>query len=460
MLLVTIALASALGGWFINREFEQYVALQEKTRRENIVNDLGRQYNEITRTWSPDFLHTVGMYSLYDGYIIKVYDLNGALLWDAENHDMSLCGQIMDDISKRMESTKKEGSFSAHDYELNHDGQKIGSVSITYYGPYFFSKDDFRFIGALNGALLVAGILAALFSIIAGSLLARRIARPVAKTAYIATQISQGDYDIRFEGGTPGTTNRRFMGVGSTRELNDLVEAVNHLAGALAEQANLRKRMTTDMAHELRTPLTAVGAHLEAMISGLWEATPERLNACYEEVRRLGRLVSGLQQLAKVESENPALKKMPVDLIGIARSATENMAAEAAKRNLSLVTKGESSLVHADKERLLQVMMNLISNAVKYTPEGGHIHVKVVDADQTGIIRVKDDGIGIPEQDLPLIFERLYRTDKSRNRKTGGAGIGLSIAKSIVEAHGGAITVDSQVNQGSCFTVSIPKNPG
>jgi signal transduction histidine kinase len=459
MLFVTIALASALGSWFINREFEQYVAHQEKTRSENIVNDLSVQYNSITRTWSPDFLHTIGMYSLYDGYIIKVYDINGEVLWDAENHDMSLCGQIMADISERMESAKKTGGFSAHDYDLDHGGQKIGSVSIAYYDPYFFSENDFRFIGALNGALLVAGALAALFSIIAGSLLARRIARPVAKTAYIATQIAQGDYDIRFERGAPGRTKRRFVGVGSTRELNDLVEAINHLSGALAEQAHLRKQMTTDIAHELRTPLTAVGAHLEAMISGMWEATPGRLVACHEEIQRLGRLVSSLQQLANIESENLRLKKTRVDLAEIARSSAEKMAAEATKKNLSLTTESESSFVQADKERLFQVMVNLLSNAIKYTPEGGHIRIEVANADQTGIIKVIDDGSGISGQELPLIFERFYRTDKSRNRKTGGAGIGLAIAASIVAAHGGRITVDSQVDQGSSFTVLIPKNP-
>jgi signal transduction histidine kinase len=445
-LLVTVALVSFLGGWFINREFEQYVAEQEKTRSENIVTDLSLQYNNMTRAWDQDFLHTIGMYSLYDGYILKVYDADGNVQWDAENHDMSLCGQIMNEISARMESIEKQGGFSAHTYDIEQGGRKIGSASITYYGPYFFSESDFRFIKALNSALLISGVLAAIFSLAIGSLLARRIARPVTKTAHIATQISRGNYDIRFEGGA------------NTRELNELADAVNQLAGALSGQERLRKRLTTDVAHELRTPLAAVGSHLEAMVSGIWEATPERLQACYGEIQRLGRLVADLQRLTDVESEGLEIEKSKVDLKDIVDSAIANMAAEASKKNLSLSAEGGSAFVHADGERILQVVTNLLSNAIKFTPEGGNIRAIVADTKKLGLIKVEDDGIGIPERELPLIFERFYRTDKSRSRETGGAGIGLTIAKSIVTAHGGTITAEEGAGgRGSCFTVLLPK---
>jgi signal transduction histidine kinase len=445
ILLVTVALISVFSNVFIHREFEHYIARQEEERSANIVGDLGAQYNGLTRSWDPDFLHTVGMYSLYDGYILKIYGANGAVLWDAEHHDMSLCGQIMDEISARMDGVKSDGGFVSQAYDIQQGGQTVGSVSIKYYGPYFFSENDFRFINALNMVLLIIGGLAAAFSVAVGGLMARRIARPVAKTAYVATQISQGNYDIRLESAT------------TTQELNELVSAINHLAGALAEQENLRKRLTTDVAHELRTPLTAVSAHLEAMIEGLWEASPERLQSCYEEIQRLDHLVADLERLAKVEDENLKLKKTRLDLLELVRVASENMEAEAAKKNLSLSVSGDPAFVQADKGRMLQVITNLLSNAIKYTSDGGHIQADVADIGQHGVIRVEDDGIGIPEQEIPLIFERFYRTDKSRNRKTGGAGIGLTIVKSIVSAHGGTITVDSRIDQGSCFTVTLPK---
>jgi signal transduction histidine kinase len=334
----------------------------------------------------------------------------------------------------------------ASSYYILQGDQQIGVVSITYFGPYFFSENDFAFINALNSALLVAGVLAALLSLAIGGLLARRIARPIAKTAHIATRIAQGDYDVRFESRT------------NTRELKELAGAINHLAGELAKQESLRKQLTSDVAHELRTPLSAVSSHLEAMISGLWETTPARLQACHQELQRIGRLVADIEQLARVEGENLQLKTAPVDLLTLANLVAENMTAEAAKKDLTLQVKGAATPVKADKERLLQALTNLVSNAIKYTPEGGHVSLEVSATAQEGLIKVTDNGIGIPEQELPLIFERFYRTDKSRNRKTGGAGIGLTIASSIIAAHGGTITADSRVGQGSCFTITLPQN--
>ena len=444
-LLITIGLIGLLSNWFMNREFEKYITELGRERRENIVDDLGRQFDGFKRNWKLDYVHAIGMNALYDGYILKLYDAGGNMVWDAENHDMSLCGQIMNEISARMEERGAEGGFVDNTYEIDQNGKKVGAVSIKYYGPFFMNEADFNFINVMNTVLLVIGILSSACSVVVGCLLARRISRPVTKTAYIAKQISKGNYDIRFE---PGTR---------IRELDDLADAINHLSDALKSQEKLRKQMTADVAHELRTPLTALSSHLEAMIEGLWEATPERLKSCHEEVKRLGTLVEDLGQLAKIEGENLVLNKSRMDLFEIVHTVSDTMKGEISKKNLSLSIEGSPVFAEADKNRFSQVVANLLSNAVKYTPEGGAIGIKVYETDRLGIVKVTDTGIGIPETELPLIFERFYRTDKSRNRKSGGAGIGLAIVKSIVNAHGGTVTVESIKEQGSCFTVSIPK---
>lgn len=444
-LLITIGLIGLLSNWFINREFEKYITELGRERRENIVDDLGRQYDGFKRNWKLDYVHAIGMNALYDGYILKLYDAGGNMVWDAENHDMSLCGQIMNEISARMEERGAEGGFVDNTYEIDQNGKKVGAVSIKYYGPFFMNEADFNFINVMNTVLLVIGILSSACSVVVGCLLARRISRPVTKTAYIAKQISKGNYDIRFE---PGTR---------IRELDDLADAINHLSDALKSQEKLRKQMTADVAHELRTPLTALSSHLEAMIEGLWDATPERLKSCHEEVKRLGTLVEDLGQLAKIEGENLVLNKSRIDLFEIVHTVSDTMKGEISKKNLTLSIEGSPVFAEADKNRFSQVVANLLSNAVKYTPEGGAIGIKVYETDRLGIVKVTDTGIGIPETELPLIFERFYRTDKSRNRKSGGAGIGLAIVKSIVNAHGGTVTAESIKEQGSCFTVSIPK---
>ncbi|MDR1603473.1 MAG: HAMP domain-containing histidine kinase [Gracilibacteraceae bacterium] len=444
VLLFTVALISGFSNVYINRTFENYIAREEREQSESIVADIESRYNALAGGWSEDFLHTLGMYSLYDGYIISVADARGNVLWSAENHDMTQCGRIMADIAARMAGING-GGFETRDYALMVGQQKVGSVAVTSYGPFFYTENDYRFIKTLNAATLIIALLAAALAVGAGSLLARRIAQPVARTAAIAAQIARGNY------------NERFDEAPDTRELNDLAIAVNQLAASLAEQENLRKRLTADAAHELRTPLTAVGSHLEAMIEGIWEATPERLRSCHEEVRRLGLLVQDLQELAKFDSDNLKLTKTEIDLAELVRAVCRNFEAEAAKKNIALSVCAGAGFVSADKDRMNQVVTNLVSNAVKYTPANGHISVVAAASAGAGLIEVSDDGIGIAADELPFVFERFYRTDKSRNRKTGGAGVGLTIAKSIVEAHGGTIDVHSQVDAGSRFTVTLPR---
>jgi signal transduction histidine kinase len=445
VVLVTVALISLLSNITVNKQFEEYIINQKNTRSSYIVNDLSNQYSLITKTWNSDYLHTIGMYSLYDGYLLTVYDSSNEVIWDAESHDMTLCRQIMDDITKRMNKRKNQGSFTAHTYDLMQSDKKIGSVSIRYYGPYFYSENDFQFINTFNTVLFIIGLISCAFSIIVGWILASRISRPIAKTAEIAKHISSGNYNIRFESET------------KTKELNNLVSAINYLATDLESQEKLRKQLTTNVAHELRTPLTAIRSYLEAMIEGLWETTPKRLSGCLEEVKRLSNLVADLERLAKIEGDNLKLNKTTIDLMDVVNLINSNFSAEADKKNIYISVEGSSSLIFADKDRISQVVTNLLSNAIKYTPIGGQIRLEVKDLDKSGSIIVEDTGIGISKEELPLVFERFYRTDKSRNRKTGGAGIGLTIVKSIIVAHGGNISIESEENQGSRFIVSFPK---
>ncbi|MEL7603254.1 MAG: HAMP domain-containing sensor histidine kinase [Bacillota bacterium] len=442
--MLSVGLISVLANISVNRRFAAYFTEQGIARSGEIVQDLQSQYDEKTHGWTGDFLHTVGMYSLYDGYLLKVYDAQDKLLWDAEHHDMTLCAEIMDDITARMRQIKSAGGFTSHNFDILRDGEKVGSVSVTYYGPYFYGESEYRFQSALNSVLLSIGAFALVCSVAAGFLLARMISRPIAKTAAIAKEIAQGNYEIRFEGAI------------KTLELNELVLAINSLAGALSEQERLRKRLTADVAHELRTPLATVGAYIEAMLEGIWEPTPQRLTSCHEEILRLNTLVEDLSCLTRLESELPILTKEPVDLLELAKSVCAAQEIEWSKKKLELRVEGQPSMVEADADRMRQVVTNLLSNAIKYTPEHGHIRVTVTDTPQAGILQVRDDGIGIPQNELELIFERFYRTDQSRARKTGGAGIGLAIVKSIVTAHGGTVRAESG-KTGSVFTLTLPK---
>jgi signal transduction histidine kinase len=225
---------------------------------------------------------------------------------------------------------------------------------------------------------------------------------------------------------------------------------------ALEKQEALRRRLTADVAHELRTPLTSISTHIEAMLSGIFEPTPERLRGCYDETVRLGKLVSDLEMLAKSESDMRP-EKTEVNLLELARETALTWQAEAEKKHITLAVEGGDATVRADKNRMVQVVTNLLSNAIKYTPENGRVKISISDSGKYGVMTVLDNGIGIPAEDLPYIFERFYRVDKSRTRASGSSGIGLAIVKSIVTAHGGKIKVHSEAGNGSEFIVELPK---
>jgi heavy metal sensor kinase len=445
--LLTVALISVAANIFIRRQFEDYITKRHQQRAESILSELDRQYSSEVRAWDEDFLHVVGMQALYDGYIVKISGPLKEVLWDAETHDMSACVQMMEDISRKMENRVPggEGKFTVKDYDLTRDGQVVATVGISYFAPYFYNDDDFRFLNSLNVILAGSGIFSLVLAAAAGWLLARRLSDPIRKTAGIAKQMSRGDYDARMEEKT------------NTSELDELMRSVNQLALSLNKQEKLRKQLTADVAHELRTPLTNVATHIEAMLEGVWEPTRERLTSCHEEIRRIGRLVRDMEDLAKVESDNFKLDKTQVDLRELAEKTLRHFEADVAARKLNVSVEGHCPDVWADRNRLQQVLTNLFSNAVKYTPPNGAFRVVLSDTDSSVLLVVEDNGIGISESELPFVFERFYRADKSRSRSSGGSGIGLAVVKSIVTAHGGKVEVESRLNQGSRFRVILPK---
>lgn len=447
IVLVVIAVISLAANVFINRQFEKYVAKQQKTASEDMAAALSPQYDPATGEWNQDYIHGFGMYALNDGYIIKLYDADGQVIWDAQNHDMTLCHQIMQGISTRMAQNRPDvkGDFVTYRYDLMQGDSYIGCLDVSYYSPYYFNENDFQFLHSLNQILLGVGVVSVIGAAVAGVLLARHLSGPIARAIEITCEISEGNYGTRFESDV------------QIRELAELCEAVNHMAENLEAQEAIRRRLTSDVAHELRTPLANVSSHLEAIIEGVWEPTPERLQGCYDELGRISAIIYDLEKLRQIEDENLALQREEVDLLALSRTVKASFEPELEAKQLCCVVTGEPAVVQGDQKRLHQVIFNLLSNAVKYSLEGGRIRICVSDKKDEASLLVEDQGIGIPEKDLPLIFERFYRTDRSRNRKTGGAGIGLTIVKAIVQAHGGKITVESREGQGSRFMVILPK---
>lgn len=447
IVLLSIAMISILSNYFINRQFTNYIMRQQQLKTQIIESSLSQQYTQFTNRWNMNYIHAIGMNSLYEGYIIKVYDRENNIIWDAQAHDMNLCNQIMDDISERMRIQYPQigGEFQAEVHHLEQEGQIIGSVSISYFGPFFLNENDFQFLRSLNTILISVGLVSLMVSLIVGGIMSKRISKPILKTVEVTKQIADGRYEVRLEE------------TSDTKELDLLINSINHLAISLETLEKLRKRLTEDVAHELRTPITILQSHIEAMTEGIWDATTERLQSCYDEVLRIGKLVGDLEKLAKLEGDNLKLDKQRVDLFQVIERTVEKLGTEISKKELSVEITGSHTELLADQDRIRQVVINLLSNAIKYSKEGCQIIIRLFEKDDVAGFVIEDNGVGISKEELPFIFERFYRSDKSRNRATGGSGIGLTIVKSIVQAHGGRVSVESNLGEGSKFTVTLPK---
>ena len=361
---------------------------------------------------------------------------------------MTYCHDVMKEISSKMEKKRPgiKGSFLTHHYDLKQKRDIAGYLDVSYYSPFYYNDSDFRFLDSLNKILIVVGISSVILAAVAGVILARRLSVPLVKVTDITKKVSEGNYSIRFKEDV------------RTKELSELSESINHMAESLEKQETIRRRLTSDVAHELRTPVANVSSNLKAIIDGVWEPDTERLQSCYDELQRISEIISDLEKLRQIEDENMNLEKTAVDLYELIQIVQTVFESELQKKHLNCVLNGETTVVQGDGKRLHQVIFNLLSNAVKYSADGGNINISLKDSGhETAVLIVEDEGIGISEEDIPLIFERFYRTDISRNRKTGGAGIGLTIVKAIVHAHNGKIIVESKEGKGSRFIVKLPK---
>lgn len=309
----------------------------------------------------------------------------------------------------------------------------------------YYNEVDLHFIQTLNRVLYSVGAIVLLIAISLGAFLSKRITKPIINAIRGTEAIGNGQWRLSLED------------MNSSKELMALTTAVNHLGISLEKQENLRKRLTADVAHELRTPLATLQSHLEAMIDGVWEPTEERLSSIHEEVVRITRLVGDLEKLDRYESEQLVLGKSDVDLKHLAEQMKVTFDSSARQKKVNLEVSGSSVFVLADSDKVAQIMVNLLSNALKFTHEGDSIEIRISETVDGALVEVIDTGQGIASEDLPFIFERFYRADLSRARATGGTGIGLSLVKAIAEAHDGWVTAESELGRGTTMRLFLPK---
>ena len=295
--------------------------------------------------------------------------------------------------------------------------------------------------------LLVAGAASAVIALILARLMARGMTQPLRDMALAAERLAHGDYSER-------------VPITSRDELGRTAETFNRMATELENVERLRRDLVANVSHELKTPISALRAHLENLLDGVEEPNPKTISVMLQQSERLGRLVEQLLDLSRLESGVASMERTPVSLERVAARVIGEVQVgrETGARVDNRIPHGFPRVL-ADEERIHQVLFNLIDNALRFTPAGGAVIVSAVRQEGQCEISVEDTGPGIPEAHQPFVFERFYRVDPSRSRSDGGTGIGLTIAKSIVEGHGGRIWLDRSASGGAAFRFTLPLAP-
>jgi signal transduction histidine kinase len=435
--LVGIATIAVLIDWQAGSQVRQYLARQEMLAQGGLLSDLAAFYSSN------------GDWQGLDAFIASYGQTRGSgagygrgrppiLLADAD-------GRILyDERGLRTDETLSAGERNSALPILA--GQKtVGYLVVSAAGSGGEDPAAGELLDNLRTVLLVAAILAAMLSLIAGATLGRFIAAPLGRMAEGARSFSRREW------------THRIPERGST-ETVEVARALNEMAASLEQAETLRRNLTADIAHELRTPLAVMQGNLRAMLDGVYPLTQAEIAGVFDETRLLSRLVDDLRELSLAESKEPRLHCERLNLAGLLESVAVSFAAAADAHAVVLERDlpGVEIPVLADPDRLRQVLVNLIVNALQHTPEGGRIVLRVESDSPSATVSVTDTGKGIPPGDLPRVFDRFYRADPSGSGGSAGTGLGLAVAKAWVEAMGGRIGAESRVGEGSRFWFTLP----
>ncbi len=329
------------------------------------------------------------------------------------------------------------------------DGQIVGYLEMVPVSPdaHLPEGRDRMMRALLTRALSLTAIAGGVVAIVAGILMSRSLTAPLNELAEAARAIGARNLGRRVE-------------VGGSDEIVEVARAFNDMAAQLEQAETLRRNLMADVAHELRTPLSVVQGNLRAILDDVYPLDKKEVAGLYDQTRLLSRLVNDLHELAQAEAGHLLLDVQPTDLVDVIDTAvaTFKLVAEAREVTLTAQVPGHLPIVQADSARLTQVLHNLLTNALRHTPDGASISLRAGQDESNLWVSVHDTGEGIPPEHLPHVFDRFYRADPARTRAAGGAGLGLAIARAIVEAHGGQISAasDGVPGHGSTFTIRLP----
>lgn len=438
--MIGILFVSFFMQWGFEESFKSYLDRNREKKIDRIIVEIEKDFNKHGHFTSDPVFGLLHEHAMTDQLYFQLYDRLGQLQMDSSN----IRGMLNSLGLTEPEPNGEE--WLSKSYTIKIDNNIVGKLVAIY--PEGLIDDEYTFIQTIQFYIYAAVCLTILLSILFSMLFSKKLTSGLNKVSFAANELQQHNLNIRI----PLT--------GLPTEVKHLAISFNNLAESLAKGEMLRKQYTGDLAHELRTPLATLRSQIEAYQDGIWEPTPQRLQSSHEELMRLVRLVNELEKLLAAENPQIRLDKVTVEAASVLSALWEMFLPVFKQKGVKLhiIQPVDERFFEADKDRLMQILSNILNNALKYTAEGKNVTISVL-TDKEGYVgfKVEDEGSGMADDDIPHIFERFYRGDKSRDRKTGGVGVGLSIVKALMDAHKGIIKVKSRLNKGTSFILWFPE---
>jgi two-component system, OmpR family, sensor histidine kinase BaeS len=437
--IISLSAALILRQMIIN-DFNEYLEGEQEDRIYKIMAAIEGSY-ERHSGWMEEALQENATRALLQGYEVRIFDEQKKELMETRKAVETLPPftkrriTAMTDFS--MDSLgEQQGEFAL--YPLFLAGKNIGSIEIRLLSSTKNQDKETIFFERSNRFLLLSLLVIGGLSLLMSLVFSRRLTDPIKKLTSAARDISEGNIKSR-------------VSVSGGDEISALALTFNNMAGNLELYENLRRKLTANIAHELRTPLGAMQGEIEGMIDGLIRTDKEHLLSLHEETERLKKIIEGFEELSMAEASALKLRRQEIGLRSFLENIKERFENLFIDKGVSLSLECDDKLgIYADPDRISQIVINLLGNALKATDSGGRVTIGAGSGETESFIRVEDTGSGITKEDLPFVFERFYKASQ------GGLGLGLTIARELAEAHGGKITVESVHGQGSVFTLHIP----
>ncbi|WP_400246544.1 sensor histidine kinase [Niallia sp. JL1B1071] len=426
--------------WGVENQFTDYLKKNREENIESIKTDALQQYRKTGELLNQNLSYKMHEQAMTENLLYRLYDVNGNLLIDTTSV-RSMMGMM-----ESNHSSLDSNEYQSTSYPLKTNNKLVGKLMVFY--PEELMGEDSEFLKSIKRNIYLAVLVTIILSLLFSLLFSKRLTTGFKQFSNAIIELRNHQWRTR----VPIDQ--------LTVEMKPLGESFNQLAESLAKEESLRKQFTANFAHELRTPLATLRSHIEAFQDGIWEPNSKRLEQCHEELMRLVRLVNELEKLMAAENPQIRLDKTKLESGKLLTFINDQFSPLFMKKGVELKVQlpEKHHWFLGDRDKIIQILTNIVNNALQYTPKGKLVSIHIEEKNDQISFIIKDEGDGISEDDLPFLFERFYRGDKSRDRKTGGIGIGLSIVKALLEAHHGDIKVESQLNVGTTVEVIFPKH--